>query len=452
MRFPWPATVCLLAVGLGSSLVAQEPLTLAEALARADRQGYANRIAGALVQIREGEGLGALRGILPSIRIEAGWVRSTDPLAAFGATLRQRAVTPVAFDPSRLNDPDPTSNVAAAVVLEQPLLNLDAWAGRNAARSATRASEAARDWTESATRVAVIRTWFGGVLAAEKVRSLESALQAARSHSRQAGALLEQGMVARADLLLAEVRTGELEADLAAARGELGLMVRRLALVIGAPADTTLRLPASFPGLEALEATLGSLRDATGDPTRRGDVEAARLGQVAAQADLRRARAGLLPRINGFARYDWNRPDALFAGDPAWTVGVMATWSPFSGASELSAVRAARGRMVMAAAGSEAATAQAGLEAAERENALAVALERLTLANRAVAQSTEAHRLVGRSYAGGLATITDLLGAAAAETGSRLGLAAAVYQAIVAAAERQQALGLSLEALTALGR
>jgi outer membrane protein TolC len=69
-----------------------------------------------------------------------------------------------------------------------------------------------------------------------------------------------------------------------------------------------------------------------------------------------------------------------------------------------------------------------------------------------VAQSVEAHRLVGRSYAGGLSTITDLLAAAAAEAGSRLAYSAAVYQVLVAAAERQRAHGLSLDPLIALGR
>ena len=130
----------------------------------------------------------------------------------------------------------------------------------------------------------------------------------------------------------------------------------------------------------------------------------------------------------------------------------MASWTPFSGGAELAAVQAARGRAAMADAGAEAAAAQAGLEAVDRDNALAVARARLAIADQAVAQSTEAHRLVGRSYAGGLATITDLLTAAAAETGSRLAHSAALYQVVVAAAERQQARGLSLDFLIALGR
>jgi len=445
--------VCLLSL-LAPSARAQNraPLSLAEAFDRADRHAYLNRIASAQTRIGEAEGMAALRGILPSVRVETGWMRTTDPLNAFGFTLRQRAVSPAAFDPARLNHPDPISNLASALVLEQPLLNLDAWLGQGAARLAIEASRAAGKWTAEAARVDVVRSWFGGVLARERVRTLEAALAAARSHVRQARALLEQGMVTRADLLLAEVKAGELEADLAAARGDEALMLRRLALVIGAPADTALTLPDSLPSSERLATTLAALAGTSGSSVPRADVEAARLEQAAAEADLRRVRATTLPRINGFARYDWHTPDAPFSGSKAWTLGVMASWAPFSGAAELSAARAARGRVALASAGAEAAAARGSLEVAERQNALDVARARLVIAERSVVHGAEAHRLVARSYAGGLATVTELLGAAAAETGSRLARAAAVYQVILAAAERQQALGLSLDVLTALGR
>lgn len=452
MRWTLAVSFVLLAGLSAPPADAQQPLTLAEAFARADRRGFANRGATAERQVREGEGQGALRGLLPSVRVEAGWIRTTDPLNAFGFALRQRAVTPAAFDPSRLNHPAATSNVATALVVEQPLLNLDAWAGRGAARSAVSAGRAAEVWTAGETRVAVVRVWFGGVLAQEKVRTLEAALVAARSHVRQATALLDQGMVTRADLLLAEVRAGDLEADLVSARGDLGLMVRRLAMVIGSPEDTSLMLPTTLPGEELLTATLASAGAMTGDAGARGDVRAARFGRVAAEGDLRRVRAGLLPRINAFARQDWHQPDALLGPGKSWTVGVMASWTPFSGASELAAIRSARGRLAAAAAGADATTAQAELESADRENALTVARERLAIAERSVAQSAEAHRLVSRSYAGGLATVTELLAASAAETASRLGRSAAIYQVIVAAAERLQSLGLSLDVLTALGR
>lgn len=441
-------------VGLATAAPAagQPVRSLEDALHRADRSAYANRMADASRTVTAGEGMQAWRGILPSVGAEAGWIRTTDPLNAFGLTLRQRAVTPAAFDPARLNDPPATSGIGSALVIEQPLLNLDAWLGRGAAASATRAAGAAAAWTVEATRVQVIQAWFGGVLAAEKVATLEAALRVAESHVRQATLMLEQGMVTRADLLLAQVKAGEMRADLLAARGDLGLASRQLATVIGNPDDAEISLPTALPARARLDQVLDQAEAMGGDPAERGDLVAARLGEEAARRDLRRARAAFLPRVNGFARYDWNTADAVFRGREAWTVGVMASWAPFTGGAELAGARAARGRAEMATAGMEALQARATLEAAERQIALDVAKARLAIADEAVAQAEEAHRLVSRSYAGGLATITELLGAAAAETGARLARSAALYRTLVAVAERQHALGLPLDVLITLGR
>jgi hypothetical protein len=80
---------------------AQEPLTLAEAMQRADGGAYANRIGAGEAAAQAGEGLAAFRGILPTVRLESGYSRTTDPIGAFGTTLRQRTITPADFDPAR---------------------------------------------------------------------------------------------------------------------------------------------------------------------------------------------------------------------------------------------------------------------------------------------------------------------------------------------------------------
>ncbi|HEX5631616.1 MAG TPA: TolC family protein, partial [Gemmatimonadales bacterium] len=163
-----------------------------------------------------------------------------------------------------------------------------------------------------------------------------------------------------------------------------------------------------------------------------------------------RARATLLPRLNSFARYDWNAPSGTFAGPKNWSVGLMASWSLFTGASELADVQGAAGRETAARAGAEAAVARAELEAEQTRTSLSVALQRLDLAERGAAQGAEAQRLVEKRYAGGLATVAELLDAQATATGSALALSGARYGVITAAAARRQALGDDPGALAAL--
>lgn len=441
--------IVLAALGVAPGLAAQAPvLTLREALGRADSAAYGNRAAEGEADAAAARADGALQGILPTVRVEGGWMRTDEPLGAFGFLLRQRGVTPASFVPDALNYPDEISNWAGGVVAEVPLLNADAWLGRAAASSAEAAGRAQAEWTRTGTRLDVIRSYYGATLAVEAEATLEAAARAAQEHVRTTGALVRSGMVTKSDALLAEVRAGEVDAQLLEARSQARLARRRLALVLGAPADTLFTLPSALPSPGRIRAVAAApLVEPTAE---RGDVVAARLGREAAERDARRAAGRLLPRVNAFGRLDWNDPTAPFGGQESWTVGVMASWSPFSGGAELADRSGARARASAAAAMAEAAAAQADLEVAARDSDLEVALERLAIAERSVAQGAEAHRIVARKYEGGLAAIVELLGAAATETSTRLGLAQAQYQAIVADAGRRQARGDDPAALAAL--
>ena len=427
---------------LATPSAAHAQLTLRDAFREADAGAFANRVAAGTADAQRAQALAPLAGILPSARIEAGYARTTDPIGAFGTTLRQRAVTPAAFEPARLNRPAPVGNYAGALVLEAPIANADAWAGRRAAVGAAHASQAAADWTRIATHTDVIRAWYGAVLAAERARTLESAARAAQAHAAQAATLVRNGVATRSDALLASVRAGDVEAQLAEARGAVSTARRQLALVLGrADGDAAdLAAPATLPASARIRAVVAADTLAVADGAR-ADVQAARLGLDAARADRRRARAAYLPRVNSFARYDWNSPDLPYGGNRNWTVGVMATVPLLGSAGELSDVRATAAREAAARAQAEGAVARAALEVEQSRTTLAVALQRLDIAERAAVQSAEAHRIVERKYAGGLATVVELLDAQAVETGSALALSAARYGAIVAAAERRQALG-----------
>lgn len=442
------ATV-LAALLAAAAPAAAQRVTLGEALAVADRSAFANRIAAGGSTAQSAGRIAALRGILPSVRVEGGYVRTTDPIGAFGTTLRQRVITQADFDPARLNYPAATSNYSGGLVVEQPLFNADAFAGRAAAARATAAARASERWTAVGTRVDVVRAYYGAVLADEMVATLETGARAAHEHVRQTEAMARQGVVTRSDALLAAVKAGEVDAQLIEARGRAANARRELAVLLGRPADTVLVAARRLPAGERVRAAVAP--DTAPAPMgARADLEAAEAGLAAARMDVLRARSLYLPRINSFARYDWNSPTRLYGGDRNWTVGVMASWTPFAGASEIAEGRATAGREDAARAAADAAEARARLELETSASALAVALAKLDIAERAATQSEEAHRIVTRKYAGGLATVVELLDAAAVERGSRLGLTSAVYATIVAGAERRRALGRDLTPLVSL--
>jgi len=438
----------ILVLVLGALLLAgpasAQVLTLTAAMARADSTSYAVRIAAGESAARAGQAMAPLRGVLPTVRVEGGYVKTDNPLGAFGYSLQQRSVASASFNPATLNDPAPIGNLGSALVIEQPIFNADAWLARRAAVRARDAASAAVRWSRLASATEVVRGYFGAVLAAERVTTLEAGLTAAKAHERQAESLLRNGVVTRSDALIAAVRSGQAETALLEARGGLASARRRLALVLGQPADTAWSLPDSLPDMARIERLAEALAPAGEPAPPRADLLAADLARGAAQADLTRAKSLYLPRLNAFGRLEWNTPAAPFGGTESWTVGLLLSWSPFSGGSELAEIRAARGRAAVLSAQSDAARAQAGFEAEQSRTDLQVSLARLSIAGQAVSQSAEAHRIVTRKYDGGLATVVELGDAAALETESRLACADARYQVISAAAARCQALGLDL--------
>jgi outer membrane protein TolC len=415
------------------------PARLADVLERADRLGYANRGARSNAEAQRASTLAPLRGILPSARVEAGYIRTTDPIGVFGTALRQRRISQQDFDPARLNFPSPVGNHGAVLVLEQPLFNADAWVGRRAAGQAADAATDAATWSRTNTANQVVRAWYGAVLAEAKTSALASALRSAEAHVRQAQSMERNGMVTPSDAMLASVRAGEVEVMHIEALATARLARQGLATAIGSPADTSFAFPAVLPTAQALRGLAAEVSALAA--AERADVRAARTGAAAAAADADRARTLLLPRVNSFARLDWNSPDLPFGGRNNWTVGLMASWSPFSGASEIAERRVATSRAAAARAMQDGAVAQASLEDAQSRSAIEVALSRLAIAERGVTQATDAHRIVARKYDGGLAAITELLDASTAEVQARLGEAAARYALITALADRLMATG-----------
>jgi len=460
----WSVATGLVAVLLGAGpLVGQsrtsapapaDILRLSAALQEADGHAFPNRVAQATAQSERARARLPLKALLPSARIETGVIRTTDPIAAFGTTLRQRRVTPEAFNPALLNNPDAITNVQGGVVLEVPLLNADAVAGIRAARAGADAASAASDWTTINTRANVVRAFYGAVYATEASTTLQQASVAAEAATRQVEAMVRQGLVTRADALQAEVRAADVASQLFAARDGALTATRQLGVLLGRSNSESILLPASLPTNASVRAI--AVRDTlAGADTRvgtRADARAARAGLVAATADKSRAVSTLLPRLNSFARYDWNAASVPFSGRKNWTVGLMASWSLFSGGSELADVAAATARVAGARAGEDAVLAQGRMEADAARRGIIVGLQRLDLAERAAGASREAYRLVDKRYAGGLATIAELLSAESSATTAALGQATARYALIDAMTTYRRAIGADPAELSELDK
>lgn len=436
-----------------STARAQAPtLQLRDVLAAVDANGFGTRAARADARAADADVAATRPGFLPQLRVEGGAARTTDPIGVFGAKLRQRAVTPADFDPATLNRPDALSVTTGALIIEQPIFAPQALLGRRAATLAAQATHAMTEREVETAQLEATRGYFGAVVANASVAAIDSAVAAAMAHVAQATTLERNGVVTRSDVLLAEVRLSELQAQRASASGRALMARLALAVQMGQPADTSRALPRVLPSSATLRALVANEPAAGEGVPNRPDVRAARLGAAAARADVRRATARWLPSVGAMARSDWASVSQPFGGSPFWTAGVMVTIPVFSGGGELADRQRAVAQSGAAEARAEGAAAMATLEAAQARIARSVAMERMLIAERALEQSREALRLVQRRYDGGLAAITELLDAGAARSAAELSTLAARHDVLVAIAAERIALGLDFSPLLALDR
>lgn len=400
---------------LATTTLAAAPLDLPTALRIADEKAFGNQMAAARAQAASGQNLAAWSGFVPTARIEAGAMATDDPLGAFGTRLGQRRVSMASFDPASLNDPDAIASLSTSVIAEVPLLNVDAWHGKMAAKRNLEATVRAKDLERDRIRSQVVQAWFGVGLARAAVGTWETALAVARSYEKQALSGRRNETATRSDVLRSRVEAASIAASLANARTDAILAEKRLALWLGGGP-----LPGSVPAMTLTDSALKarSLVAKGGDKTL--ELEVAGLRSDAARASWCRSRDALLPRLNAIARVDWKEHASMFRKDPSWTVGVVASWNILGGAQALGAEREAHGHWREAETGREALRSQQTMERDAEHARLANALERLDIEHGSLEQTIESHRIVSRRYDEGLATITERIEAGALETKIRL--------------------------------
>ena len=72
---------------------------------------------------------------LPNIAVSHTGFSTTNPLMAFGSKLNQSILTAADFNPDLLNNPNQTQNFATRIEVKQPLINMDGFYQRKAAKN-----------------------------------------------------------------------------------------------------------------------------------------------------------------------------------------------------------------------------------------------------------------------------------------------------------------------------
>ncbi|NTW48810.1 MAG: TolC family protein [Chlorobiales bacterium] len=445
------ATVLLLLVSgyAGAPAYAQEQnvrrLSLEEALKLAETNNHQVQIAREQLSQAKGQSLEAWNGFLPKVTVSETFVRSNDPVAVFGAKLRQgvfgisdfggpAATAAFPFDPSlpMLNNPSEVNNFNTAIEVQQPILNFDAILGKSAASAAVSGREYGLKRTEEAISLGIVKVYFGITLAKDKVNAIDQALKSINAYYNEAKAAFDKGLINESDLLSVQVRQAELqeqrmvaENDFRNASDNLRFLLRIEDNVVIEPTDS-IAVTESAPQVDVNKPAI-----------ERSDIKAMESFENAASRNFNREWMGWLPRINGFARYDWHSDKVLGNDGKNWMLGVMLEWNVLEGLG-----LGKYGRIQKASAEAEEmrikyeeAKEKSVVEVRQAMRDLVSAKERVQIAEKSVAQAEASYRIVSSRFREGLERSSELLTKEAMLTNAKLRLLKAKYDHKIAMRE-----------------
>jgi len=413
-------------------------LTLEEAVAVALRESPQIDAAHAGERIAAARERRATAMWLPEVSVREAWTRGNNPVFVFGSLLEQGRFGAAQFDPAFLNAPPSLTNWRQSLAVRYPLFDQLRRVTRIAqSRAAVTQAGKTSNAAQQELRLRVIRAYFGLALARERAGVAADALKSAEADADAIRAGVDAGLLARSELLAAEVQTAELRQQKIEADGELAIALATLNLLLRQPLANAIAPATALP---ERAFTAPSLDDALQrGASNRPELERARLESGNARLELRAARGSLLPRVDAFA--DIGASGATFSQrNSDHTAGVMLTWSLLdpNRTGRIAEARAAAD----AARDAETSAADAvQLEIVGAWHRYDAAREKLDVGQRSVAHAEEAARIVRDRYEQGLTTITEQLRAQTALVRARMLLLAATFDTTTGFAELLRAMG-----------
>jgi len=361
---------------------------------------------------------------LPQLSFEYNAISTNDPLNVFGFKLKQEIVAQEDFNPMLLNDPDVTQNYSAAFQVQQPLLNPDMMFQRSAVKSQLNSAEEQLSGTRNYVEFQVRNQYYSLILHHRQLGVLETALETAAEHRRQAQNFFEEGMISKEDFLAARVYELEMESRKLNTENQLAKVEEEMAILLGM--DGSVKITPT-EDLERIHLAVLPEELITA-PINNAQTRAIEYRVNAAEKMVRSSNFSFLPKINLFGSYEFN--DADFAGFDAssYMIGANLKWNIFSGYSKIGKVMEAKADYRKAQTMQENHRMEQENQVRQAYRALEHARQELELTDESIAQSEEDVKIRTNRYEQGMERTTDLLEAETKLAESQLKNVAALYK------------------------
>lgn len=340
---------------------------------------------------------------LPNITVSHTGISTTNPLMAFGSKLNQGILTPADFDPALLNNPERTQNFATLIEVKQPLVNVDGFLQRKAAKVKMEAMSLQTQRTTDYLAFEVDNAYMQLQLAYKLVDVMEKALEAAQSNKQLADNSFKQGYLQRADVLAVEVRVTEVMNQLQTAKSNvenasnyLSFLMNESNAVIYRPSDS-LVVNSSYSAVPYQIST------------ERSDIKALSLASDAYKNMHKADNMTFLPTLNAFGSYELYDDTMFQGGANGYVVGAQLSWTVLDGTKRFGKIQKSRAAYEKSKLQYEQYVSQSQLELNKAKRMFMDAENKLQLSKLAMEQSQESLRIRTNRFEEGLEKTSDLL-------------------------------------------
>lgn len=256
--------------------------------------------------------------------------------------------------------------------------------------------------------------------------------------------LEKNGLLARNDLLKAQLQTSNVELALLDARNNWELANVNMNLMLGFPENTILSPDSAIINQNFSVQTLDEYVQAA--LKNRKDVEALGLRKQAAEVGVKAVKAERLPSIAATGGYIAADIPKLLTITNAANVGIGVQYDIGSLWKNKSKLQEAQGRVNELAATQELVNDNIRLQVNKAYLNWLSSQKKIDVYAKAIEQADENYRIVKNKYANSLATLTDLLEADVSQLQSRLNYSFAKADAVVVYNQLLEAAGLLTQA------
>ncbi len=338
---------------------------------------------------------------LPQVNFSYSAFTSNQPLSAFGFKLQQAQIQQADFNPALLNKPGATSNVLTQLSVQQPLYNPDLAYMRKAAAKQTEIYAFTTQRTQEAITMQVTNACLQLEFSYEVVKVLEDALKTVRDIYRFTNDRYQQGLLQKSDLLNVEVQVKAAETSLAEAKSQIITVSDQLALLMNSPRGIVYKtVPVAIEDAAGVMDTV---------PAARADIKAMKTAVAAYDLSIKSTKMSMLPKLNGFANYQFNDKKLFGFGANAYMAGVQVSLDIFKGnqsKNKMATQELEKSKLQQQLQNN---LEQGSVEIRKTARQLADINYRISQQSLAVASSAEALRIVQNRYTQGLVNTTDVL-------------------------------------------